>query len=45
MLFVIPSIIFTNIFRLMLLGIYRLKRFSSSTRLNLWLQGVSKVEK
>lgn len=43
-LFVIPSIIFTNLFRLLLLGIYRMKRFSTPTRLNLWLKGISTMK-
>ena len=41
-LFVIPGIIFTNIFRWMLLRIYRFKRFNTPENRNLWLKGIAK---
>lgn len=40
-LFVVPGMIFTNLFRLLILGIYKMKRFNVSNRQSLWIQGQS----
>lgn len=44
LLFVIPGMIFTNLFRLLLLGIYKMKRFSGKERQSLWIHGVSSLK-
>ena len=38
-LFIIPGMIFTNLFRLLILGIYKMKRFTETSRQPLWIQG------
>ena len=38
-LFIIPGMIFTNLFRLLILGIYKMKRFTEINRQPLWIQG------
>ena len=40
-LFVIPAIVFTNIFRLILLGIYKMKRFTGAEREKKWTAGTA----
>ena len=37
-LFVIPGMIFTNLFRLLILGIYKMKRFNETNHQSLWIQ-------
>lgn len=44
LLFVIPGMIFTNLFRLLLLGIYKMKRFSGNERQSLWIHGANSLK-